>query len=103
MRMIPLLLIGGLLASQALAADMTISQKGKQFDKTEITAKVGDRLLFQNDDTTAHNVHSATGGHRFDLGLQKPGDSTSITLDKSGTFEARCAIHPKMKLNVTVQ
>jgi len=86
----------------AYAADHTISQKGREFSESKITVKVGDSITFVNDDDITHNVHSA-GGADFDLGAQKPGDKTSYTFDKAGTFKIRCAIHPKMKLKVTVE
>lgn len=90
-------------AGSAHAADVVITQKDKAFDKSEVAVKVGDKLVFRNADSTAHNVHSASSSHRFDLGLQKPGDTATLALDKDGTFLVRCAIHPKMKIEVSVK
>ena len=90
-------------AGSAQATDVVITQKDKAFDKSEIAARVGDKLVFRNADSTAHNVHSASSDHRFDLGLQKPGDTATLPLDKDGTFLVRCAIHPKMKMEVSVK
>lgn len=97
------ILAGALAAGPAAASELTITQKDKQFDKPAVTAKVGDKLVFRNDDSTAHNVHSASTGHRFDLGLQQPGESAALVLAEDGTFLIRCAIHPKMKLEVSVR
>lgn len=105
--------IGAALATQAHAADHTVLQKDKIFAladtkkevgsaPAEVKAKVGDSLTFVNDDTVAHNVFSTAEGHAFNLKIQKPGGRSSVTLDKEGNFEARCAIHPKMILRVTV-
>ncbi len=90
-------------AGSAQATDIVVLQKSRAFDRAEVSARVGDSLVFRNTDTTAHNVHSATTDHRFDLGLQKPGDSATLPLDKDGTFLVRCAIHPKMKVEVSVK
>lgn len=103
MKRMLLTILGGLLAAgPALAADVVVVQQDKLFDRAAVAVKVGDRLVFRNDDNTAHNVHSATNDHRFDLGLQKPGESATLTVDTPGSFSARCAIHPKMKLEVSV-
>ena len=90
-------------AGPALAAEIEVTQKGKEFSTNTITAKVGDVIVFHNDDQVAHNVHSSTDGHRFNLGLQQPGDSARLELADDGTIAIRCAVHPKMKLNVTVK
>ena len=88
--------------SAAMAAEVVLTQKDKAFDKSEITLNKGDSIKFVNADTIAHNVHSRSG-EKFDLGVQKPGDSSSHTFASDGTFKVRCAIHPKMKVEVTVK
>jgi len=92
-------LAGGTLA---LAAEKTISQKGKQFSEKELTIKKGDTLVFVNDDNIAHNVMSRSAGNTFNLGSQMPGKSTPVTFDKGGDIEVICAIHPGMKMMVKV-
>lgn len=87
----------------ALAADHVITQNGKKFSERKLTIAAGDTVTFVNDDKTTHNVHSTTEGHQFDLGAQAPGDSYSSVFDQPGKVKVRCAIHPKMKLQVTVE
>jgi plastocyanin len=98
----PLILLAAI-AMPAFAADHEISQADKTFSKSEITIKIGDKLIFKNDDEVTHNVYSVTPGMAFDLQRQAPGASSSISFSKEGTSEVRCSIHPKMKLIVHVE
>ncbi|MFC3229075.1 plastocyanin/azurin family copper-binding protein [Marinibaculum pumilum] len=97
-----LALAGSLSAGIALAADITVRQKGSTFDQEKVTVRVGEEIVFLNDDRVAHNVMSASGGNKFNLGLQKPGDSQAIAFEKAGRVDVRCAIHPKMKMVIEV-
>jgi plastocyanin len=58
--------------------------------------------VFRNDDAVVHNVFSSDAAFRFNLRAQAPGASTAVAFDQPGTFHVRCAIHPNMKLDVTV-
>lgn len=95
-----LLLVWG---GQALAAEVVVNQAGKKFDQKKITINKGDSIKFVNNDKVAHNVHSTSAGGKFDMGVQKPGTSSSHKFATAGKFKVRCAIHPKMKIKVTVK
>ena len=86
----------------AYAAERSISQKDKAFSETEATIKAGDSITFVNDDTISHNILSSSATNAFNLGVQAPGSSTSYTFKTAGDVDVGCAIHPKMKLKVTV-
>jgi plastocyanin len=86
----------------AMAAEQSVSQKGKVFSVTDVTVKKGDTLLFVNDDNVAHTIYSTSPGNEFDLGAQAPGTSIPVTFDKSGDIAIMCAIHPLMKMKVKV-
>lgn len=90
------------LASPAVAADYTVTQKNKQFDKVELKVSAGDSIRFVNQDDHAHNVYSRSSGNTFDLGLQDPGTGESVVFSTPGSVNIRCAIHPKMKMTVMV-
>lgn len=90
-------------ASVALAAERTISQKGKVFSESALEIKKGDTLVFLNDDNVVHNVLSTTPGNVFNLGSIGPGHSTPVTFDKSGELQILCAIHPSMKMSLKVR
>ena len=97
-----LVLIAGI-ASSAAAAEVTITQKDKSFSEKQVEINVGDTINFVNDDDTTHNVNSTSDGQAFDLGAQAPGTTSSHTFTEAGSFKIRCAIHPKMKVKVTVK
>lgn len=89
-------------SAAALAAEHVIGQKGKAFSTKTIQAKVGDKLVFRNDDSFHHNVFSLSDTQSFDLGSFGQGVAREVRLNKAGTLEIECAIHPEMKLIVEV-
>lgn len=86
----------------ALAANQVIHQKGRVFSSENVTIKKGDALTYVNDDSIPHNIMSATKGSEFNLGSQAPGMSTDVTFKEAGNVQVICAIHPRMKMMVTV-
>jgi len=86
----------------AFAAEHVVSQKGKAFSVVKLSAKVGDSVKFLNEDPFSHNVFSLSDAKSFDLGSYGQGVAKSITLDKPGTVEVECAVHPHMKLVIEV-
>jgi plastocyanin len=103
MRLPPLVfvvLVG--LSVGALAANLTISQKGRMFSSENITIKKGEALTFLNDDSVPHNILSTSKGNEFNLGSQQPGTSTDVTFKEAGDVLVICAIHPRMKMMVKV-
>lgn len=89
-----------LAAQLAWADEVVVTQKDKLFGPGKISIKTTDEVVFRNDDSVAHNVFSKDAA--FNLKIQPPGDKKSVHFDKPGTYEVRCAIHPKMVLKVTV-
>ena len=103
MRLIAIILASQLAFAAAAAADeVTVGQAGKAFNPADLQLKVGDSVKFNNDDTVAHAV-LVKGPQESNLGQIKPGEAKSVTFDQAGTYDVKCAIHPKMKLTVTVQ
>jgi plastocyanin len=98
------IVVFGIAAGTSLpAADYMVVQKDRAFSVTELTVKPGDSIVFKNADDVTHNVFSISEGMQFDIRRQAPGASSSIPFPKEGVAEVRCAIHPKMKLIVTVK
>jgi plastocyanin len=85
------------------ASSHTVQQKNKAFSASTLTVQPGEEVAFMNDDAVVHNVFSATPGFAFNLKTQAPGASAKITFDKEGTVDVRCAIHPAMKIAITVK
>lgn len=88
-------------------AEIVIKQKGKKFNPGVINAKIGDTLVFKNDDAdVTHNVYSMTADNAIESQMQKPGETLKVVLEpgkhKPGTIDVKCAVHPDMKLKVTV-
>jgi plastocyanin len=103
MRLPPLVfvvLVG--LSVGALAANLTISQKGRMFSSENVTIKKGETLTFLNDDSVPHNILSTSKGNEFNLGSQSPGTSTDVTFKEAGDVLVVCAIHPRMKMMVKI-
>ncbi len=92
-----------LTSGPASAEEISISQKKRRFTPNLVNAKVGDTLLFVNDDRYAHNLYSETEGFEFDVRKQMPGDEHRLELKKSGTFTIHCVIHPRMNMKVNVE
>jgi plastocyanin len=96
-------LIAVLLAGQAHAAEYEVHQKGRAFSTATLQVRQGDSLKFVNDDPFAHNVFSLSEIKSFDLGSHGQGMSKSVVMDKAGTVDIECAVHPDMKLTVEVR
>lgn len=61
--------------------------------------KVGDQLLFRNEDIFRHTATSAAGG--FDLDLAPKAQGT-VRLSRAGAFTVTCRYHPGMTLTLKV-
>ena len=105
--MIRILTIAALLviakAGLSIGDEIKISQANKAFAPGAVTVKSGDTVDFVNDDKIAHNVMTKSSPEDFSLGTIKPGDTKKTTLTAPGTYDVRCAIHPGMKMTITVQ
>jgi plastocyanin len=100
------LVLGAICAALALpaamAAEHTVTQKGKAFSTATLAVKLGDKVTFRNDDAVSHNVFSLTDPMSFDLGTYSTGQAKDVVFNKEGKFDIECAIHPEMKMSVVV-
>jgi plastocyanin len=96
-------LIAFALAGQAQAAEHVVIQKGKAFSMKKLVVQQGDSVRFVNEDPFAHNVFSLSDSKSFDLGSHGQGTSKSVLMDKAGTVDVECAVHPDMKLTIEVK
>lgn len=94
--------VAALVLSGGAGRTHTVHQKDKQFGAASLTIAPGDSIVFVNDDPVIHNVFASDDAFKFNLRAQKPGTSSGVAFDTPGTFHVRCAIHPTMKLVVTV-
>ena len=96
----PLLLTPGDVSAQSTPV---VTQNNRQFTPTELTVKVGQTVIFRNEDNIPHHVVSHTPQFMFDLDLQQPGTENSVTFTKPGKIIVGCDLHPRMEVAVTVQ
>ncbi len=81
-----------------------ISQKGKIFSPPEVNEPLGATVRIDNDDDVLHNLLlTDPEGNTRNLGTKRPGEYTDIMVDKRGEYLARCGIHPRMKLTISVR
>lgn len=81
-----------------------VSQKGREFTPHSIVIARGETVEIVNDDfDLRHHLYVDTRKFSFDSGDQEPGTKTNITFPVVGTFDVLCAIHPKMRLEITVR
>ena len=85
------------------AKELVVGQKGKLFTPGAVTVKVGDVLLFQNDDAVTHHIYSTTKGREFSLETLHAGKSAKRAFAAKGRVDVRCGLHPGMRLVVTVE
>jgi plastocyanin len=97
------LLVAIAAGSTLYTSEHEIAQQEGKFNKTAVKASVGDILRMVNKDDVVHNMVSRSPGYETDLGFQLPGAAASILLSRAGTAEFQCAIHPRMKVVVTVR
>jgi len=79
-----------------------ISQKGRAFQPATATVHLHRWITIKNDDDTVHHAYCSSPDFKYNSGPQDIGSVHNITFHNLGTFEIRCAIHPDMKLVVTV-
>ena len=73
--------------------------KSYKFAPTAITVAAGSTVTWTNDDNFTHSVR-IEGGTPMVI---KPGEKTTFTFDKPGTFKYDCSFHPQdMKGEVVV-
>ncbi|MGK9169273.1 cupredoxin domain-containing protein [Inquilinus limosus] len=103
MRAVLILTAAAMTVSASQAAEHSITMAGIAYAPAVVEAKVGDTLVFVNDDGVAHDVFVPTVGFSTDLGSQDPGGKTTLTLRKAGLFDVECMFHDHMHLRVVVR
>jgi plastocyanin len=95
-----------LIGAPALAEDSgeAVTQIKQSFDPGTLAIAAGESVDFINADDVNHSLKLVPPtGDTVDFGVDKPGDTTRIAFAAPGQYTVICAIHPKMKLHVTVR
>lgn len=93
-----LLLLGG--AGPAHAETITVNADDNFFEPEEVTAQVGDTIVFENVGAVPHIAVASEG--QFDTGNLNAGDSAEVTLEEAGTIEYVCTYHVALGMEGTI-
>lgn len=90
-------------ATRVARGTVHVVMKSLDFSPTSVDAKVGETVLWSNEDSTPHNV-TYVSGPRFTSSrpMMAPGTTFSFRLTQSGTIHYYCTIHPWMKATIVV-
>src|SRR5690606_28212136 len=78
-------------AVPASAATVTVTIESLTFKPAEVTARVGDTIVWVNKDALAHTATARDKS--FDV-TQPPNKTVTQTLTKAGSFDFYCKYHP---------
>jgi plastocyanin len=73
-----------------------------KFDPADATANVGQQVCWVNEDSVDHDAVAESGAD-FKSELFGKGQTFTATVDKPGTVEYVCTVHPGMKGTITVE
>jgi plastocyanin len=73
-----------------------IETRGMVYRPAELTAEVGDTVLWINRDPVPHTA-TATGENGWDTGEIAPGDTGRLVVTAKMTSEYTCQLHPAMR------
>ena len=93
------LLLVGIAPHPAEAARYVIEIKDMAFGPAPRYLKVGDTIVWRNNDMFRHTATAKPG---FDLNLA-PGAEGEVTLQKSGVLNVICRYHPNMTMRLAVE
>ena len=79
-----------------------VSMKNIQFDPQTVTAKVGQTVVWTNEEDVQHDA-DATSGADFDTELVGKDGTVEWTAEEAGTVEYVCSVHPNMTGTITVE
>src|SRR5579864_8970594 len=90
----------GAMTVPAHAATVTIVMENLVISPAEVSAKVGDTVVWINKDVFAHTATAKNGD--FDVTLP-PKKSTAFVVKKAGTVDYYCRYHPNMKATLKTE
>jgi len=89
-------------AASASGGDtVKVAIKDILFVPEKITARVGQTVVWTNEDDVEHDVVAKTGADFESKALSK-GDTYDAKLTKTGTIDYVCTIHPSQRGQITV-
>jgi plastocyanin len=79
-----------------------VVMKALEFSPITVEAKVGQTVVWTNEDTSPHNVTYVSGPKFTSSPTLSPNAKFSIKLTEPGTIHYYCSIHPWMKATIVV-
>ncbi len=102
MRVLPVVMVLGLVTGAAVGAEFEVRQADRLFAPARIMVGKGSVVHFANDEKFVHHAFVDTPQFAADTGDIPPGESRDIVFTQPGIYSIRCAIHPQMRLTVEV-
>jgi plastocyanin len=84
------------------AGTVQVVMQSLSFAPDSVKGKVGQGVLWTNEDSSPHNVLYVSGPRFASSHVLQPGQKFSIRLTHAGTIHYYCSIHPWMKATVVV-
>jgi plastocyanin len=98
-----LVIVGGVTWATANTVSYQVSQRGRDFQPSNIAVRRGEIVRIINDDADLlHHAFIKSDKFNFDSADMAPGSKVDIKFSVPGEFNVLCGIHPKMKLTVQV-
>ena len=79
-----------------------IDLKNDTFSKQSISVPVGSTVQFANHGRVPHHIFSLSRSKPFDLSIEDPGKTKSVTFDQPGIVKVQCAINTEMITHILV-
>jgi plastocyanin len=89
-------------ATSSSAGVVHVVMQSLDFSPTAIRAKVGQQVVWTNNDAAPHNVTYVSGPSFNSSRNLTRGKHFSIRLDQPGTIHYVCTLHPWMKATIVV-
>jgi len=91
-------------AAEAKGAPPVVEMKDIKFIPHDVKVDLGGIVQWQNNDSVPHTVTWKSGpGTKFDSGNIPPGGTFEVRLDKPGTVDYVCTIHPGQDGTITAK
>jgi plastocyanin len=88
--------------AEAAAGQVAVSMKDIEFVPDQVTVKVGQEIVWTNDEAIVHNVVAQEGAD-FESETMQEGDTFTYTPTEPGTIEYVCTFHPGQDGTITVE
>ena len=86
---------GGATTASCPSGDVVVKMANIKFDPESTEVGVGQEVCWTNDDSVDHDVVAKSGAD-FKSELYGKGETFTATVDKPGTVQYECTIHPGM-------